>query len=158
MAPNKTSTPKPVNTDKKPRIRKLTGKAAKDYQKKLDSMNVYLVMNPISEFIWELHAYILERLGVELRYFDQRQIYTSNSRRLMDLTYIYMMQMNLERGTASYSFFNMLRYRYFRYRYRRELNYKPEYICVTEVDDKNPIFVLREDYDKYVTYYKKRGK
>lgn len=131
------------------KIRKLTGKKAKDYQKKLDSMNVYLEMNPISEFIWKLHAYILERLGVELSYFDQRQIYTTTSRRLMDLTYIGMMQINLERGTASYSFFNMLRYRYFRFRYRRELNYKPEYISVTKAGDKNPVFVFKEGYDRY---------
>lgn len=131
------------------KIRKLTGKAAKDYQKKLDSMNVYLEMNRISEFIWELHAHFLEKFGVALNYFDQRQRYTTNSRRLLDLTYIGMMQINLERGTASYSLFNMLRYRYFRFRYRRELNYEPEYILVTEVDDKNPVFILREDYEKY---------
>lgn len=131
------------------KIRKLTGKAAKDYQKKLDSMNVYLKMSPMSEFIWELHARILEKLGIELNYFDQRQRYTLKSRRILDLTYIGMMQLNLERGSVSYSFFNMLRYRYFRFRYRRELNYQPEYIRATESGDKNPIFVLNDDYDKY---------
>lgn len=131
------------------KIRKLTGKAAKDYQAKLDSMEVLLSINPISSLLLEARVRILEAVKAELKYFDQRHRYSPSDRRLLDLTFISAHEGALGDDLRSDTPINNLRYAYLNFRYRREINYVHNWSRITEREDSNPIFIWREDLDEY---------
>ena len=139
------------------KIRKLTGRAAKDYQAKLDSMEVFLSINPINSLLLEARVRILEAVKAELRYFDQRHRYSPSDRRLLDLTFISAHEGDLGDDMRSDTPINNLRYGYLRFRYRREINYEHKWSRITEREDSNPIFVWREDLDEYQKTNKKKA-
>lgn len=139
------------------KIRKLTGKAAKDYQAKLDSMEVLLSINPISSLLLEARVRILEAVKAELKYFDQRHRYSPSDRRLLDLTFISAHEGALGDDLRSDTPVNNVRYAYLKFRYRREINYEHKWSRITEREDSNPIFIWREDLDQYKKTNKKQA-
>lgn len=131
------------------KIRKLTGKEAKDYQDKIESMNVLLTINPLSSLLLEARVRVLEILKADIKYFDQRHRYSPSDRRLLDMAFIYAHEGKLGEDMKSDNPIDNMRYRYLCFRYRRELNYEHKWTRITELDDKNPVFIWKDDYDLY---------
>ena len=131
------------------KIRKLTGKAAQQYYDDFHAADVVPYINPINYFFAEVRAKILEHLGVELQYFDNRHRYAMNEMAIMDQMYILLYEGKVPDKIIARTPINTLRYKYLAHKYKLNFTRKPEWIIVSPPDAAKMECVWHEDIAEY---------
>lgn len=137
-------------------IRYLRGKRAKDYQIAWDSTNTYLIIGDFRKFFLEKRLYLANLAGLPKNYFYERHRYDPASRRIIDL---FMVDFNEHKQELDSSnkirFINKLRFKYLKFKYRREDKRIEHWMQITSCKKKRVVFVWHEDIDKYKAIYNK---
>ena len=132
------------------KIRKLTRKAAKEYEAKLKEGHVDPWINPINWVLADLRLRALLYMKLTPTYFHNRHRYSPSDRRLLDHLMIgtYKGRQGVDyRGKGDVV--NDIRYKYLKFKYRSEFNKTIEWIRVTSSAEKNQVYVWHEDLEVY---------
>ena len=140
-------------------IRYLRGKRAKEYQIALDKTNTYLEVGDFRKFFCGLRRIFYNLTGLRKSYFIERPWYDAKSRRLLDLFYINTFNDSNEDGSiVEHTLIQKIRYKYLRYRYRKEYKKFNYWIRITNYKIKRVIYVWHEDIDLYKKLYSEKEK
>lgn len=130
-------------------IRYIDGLKATAYQKTIDDNNVKPQINQVSYLFNKARYRLLLLANIEPNYFQKRHLYNLQDRRLLDNMFLLRIEKSKEESKSALTTADFLRYYYFKFKYRSEINKKHKWIRVTSRKDKNCIFVWHEDIDIY---------
>jgi hypothetical protein len=132
-------------------MRYLRGKKAKVYEKYIESHNTKPFVDPLSYLVLEARRRLLEYVGIECKYFDNRHLFSLTDRRLLDIYFVHELT-QVKESDADFIVrkSDAIWHKYLSLVYRRELNRKYKWGRMTSRSEEHTVFVCNEDYDKYV--------